>query len=149
MATAAEQMVVHPPQSTDCTTVSLQAPYMLDIIDVLDRIESMMTGGCSGEAAGKLVPIRVAIGAWMERLVIRTAQAVSKGAPPAAVAASGAARLCGISESQFWKLHSAGKVPLPVYLGAKAPRWRVDELKLWLAASCPDRATWQRTKEVR
>jgi predicted DNA-binding transcriptional regulator AlpA len=63
-----------------------------------------------------------------------------------AVSAEGAARLCGVSRSQWWKLHSAGKVPLPVYLGSKAPRWRVDELRAWLAAGCPNRQEWQRVQ---
>lgn len=61
-----------------------------------------------------------------------------------ALPAKDAAALVGVSRAQWWKLHSAGKVPLPVYLGAKAPRWRVDELRAWLDAGCPDRASWQR-----
>jgi predicted DNA-binding transcriptional regulator AlpA len=65
---------------------------------------------------------------------------------PAAVAAAGAGRFCGVSRSQWWKLHSTGKVPLPVYLGSKAPRWRVDELRAWLAAGCPNRQEWQRMR---
>ena len=65
---------------------------------------------------------------------------------PLAVAADGAAHLCGVSRSQWWKLHSAGKVPLPVYLGSKAPRWRVDELRAWLDAGCPRRQEWQRMR---
>jgi predicted DNA-binding transcriptional regulator AlpA len=63
-----------------------------------------------------------------------------------AVPAGGAARLCGVSRSQWWKLHASGKVPLPVYLGSKAPRWRVEELRAWLAAGCPDRQEWQRRR---
>jgi predicted DNA-binding transcriptional regulator AlpA len=31
---------------------------------------------------------------------------------------------------------------MPVRLGTKAPRWRVDELRAWLAAGAPDRQTW-------
>jgi predicted DNA-binding transcriptional regulator AlpA len=65
-----------------------------------------------------------------------------------AVSAGAAAHLCGISRSQWWKLHSAGKVPLPVYLGSKAPRWRVDELRAWLIAGCPNRQEWQRLRGV-
>jgi predicted DNA-binding transcriptional regulator AlpA len=66
---------------------------------------------------------------------------------PLAVPADGAAELCGVSRSQWWKLHSAGKVPLPIYLGSKAPRWRVEELRLWLAAGAPDRTTWLKMRE--
>jgi predicted DNA-binding transcriptional regulator AlpA len=73
------------------------------------------------------------------------------GAPavtPAAVDPRGAGQFCGVSRSQWWKLHSSGKVPLPVYLGSKAPRWRIDELRAWLAAGCPCRQEWQRMKEA-
>jgi predicted DNA-binding transcriptional regulator AlpA len=65
-----------------------------------------------------------------------------------ALSAADAAALVGVSRAQWWKLHSAGKVPVPVYLGAKAPRWRVDELRAWLAAGAPDRQTWLRLREV-
>jgi predicted DNA-binding transcriptional regulator AlpA len=63
-----------------------------------------------------------------------------------ALPAKDAAALVGVSRAQWWKLHAAGKVPLPVYLGSKAPRWRVDELRAWLAAGAPDRQTWQRLR---
>jgi predicted DNA-binding transcriptional regulator AlpA len=64
-----------------------------------------------------------------------------------ALTAKDAAKAVGISRSQFWKLHSAGKVPLPVYLGSKAPRWLADELRAWIAAGAPDRQTWQRMQK--
>jgi predicted DNA-binding transcriptional regulator AlpA len=63
-----------------------------------------------------------------------------------ALPAREAAALVGVSRAQWWKLHASGKVPLPVYLGTKAPRWRVEELRDWLAAGCPDRLTWQRIR---
>ena len=68
------------------------------------------------------------------------------GLPRLALSAGDAAELLGISRAQFWKLHSSGRLPLPVRLGTKAPRWRYDELQAWLNAGCPDRLTWQRTK---
>src|SRR5262245_60582499 len=55
---------------------------------------------------------------------------------PLAVTAAQAASLHGVSRAQ-WKLHAMCKLPRPVYLGAKAPRWRVDELREWLAAGAP------------
>jgi predicted DNA-binding transcriptional regulator AlpA len=64
-----------------------------------------------------------------------------------ALSAIDAARLLGISRAQLWKLHSSGKLPLPVRLGAKAPRWRVAKLRDWLAAGCPDRQTWLRMRK--
>lgn len=57
-----------------------------------------------------------------------------------------AARLLGVSRAQFWKLHAAGRLPAPVYLGAKAPRWVADELRAWLAAGAPDRQSWLKLK---
>jgi predicted DNA-binding transcriptional regulator AlpA len=62
------------------------------------------------------------------------------------VAAATAARVLGISRAQLWKLHSAGKIPAPVYLGTKAPRWRVAELQAWTAAGCPPRDQWERLR---
>jgi predicted DNA-binding transcriptional regulator AlpA len=66
-----------------------------------------------------------------------------------ALSAIDAARLLGISRAQFWKLNACGKIPQPIYLGTKAPRWRVDELREWLAAGCPDRLSWQKMREGR
>jgi predicted DNA-binding transcriptional regulator AlpA len=59
------------------------------------------------------------------------------------------AAMLGISRAQLWKLHASGKIPLPVYLGTKAPRWRVEELRAWLAAGCPDRLAWEKMREAR
>ncbi|MCE9590084.1 MAG: AlpA family transcriptional regulator [Planctomycetes bacterium] len=64
-----------------------------------------------------------------------------------AVSANDAAYLIGVGRATFWKLHSAGKLPLPVRLSTRCPRWRVDELRAWLAAGCPDRQTWLRRLE--
>lgn len=60
-----------------------------------------------------------------------------------------AAALLGISRAQLCKLHAAGKLPLLVRLGTKGTRWRVDELREWLAAGCPDRETWERMRKGR
>lgn len=53
----------------------------------------------------------------------------------------GAARCLTISASLFRKLVRRGNAPLPVKLGACA-RWRVDELRAWVRADCPDRERW-------
>ena len=63
-----------------------------------------------------------------------------------AVPAKDAAALVGVSRAQWWKLFAAGKTPAPIYLGAKAPRWLVAELRDWLAAGVPDLQTWQRMR---
>lgn len=63
-----------------------------------------------------------------------------------AVTAADAAKLLGISRGQWFKLHAMGRVPRPVRLGQRAPRWRRVELEAWLAAGCPDRETWERAR---
>ena len=52
-----------------------------------------------------------------------------------------AARLCGISRTMWWSLHSSGRVPAPVRLGRRT-LWSVDELRGWIAAGCPARERW-------
>jgi predicted DNA-binding transcriptional regulator AlpA len=39
-----------------------------------------------------------------------------------------------------------GKTPRPIRIG-RIPFWRYDELKAWVAAGCPDRATWDAIRE--
>ena len=65
---------------------------------------------------------------------------------PLAVDAAGAGRLVGVSRATWWRWHSAGRVPMPVRIGAKTPRWRTAELREWLDAGCPDRETWKRQR---
>ena len=66
---------------------------------------------------------------------------------PSLLDAAAAATALGVSRSQFWRLHSAGRLPMPVRLGQRCPRWRADELRAWTAAGCPDRETWESTKK--
>jgi predicted DNA-binding transcriptional regulator AlpA len=61
---------------------------------------------------------------------------------PLLVPASDAARMCGLSEASWYRLKAAGKVPLPVRLGGRV-FWRLDELRRWCAAGCPDLRNWQ------
>lgn len=68
-------------------------------------------------------------------------QTLTHVATPLAIPADEAARLCGVSRGFWWKLHSSGRCPLPVRLGRKT-LWRVEELKAWLAAGCPERLKW-------
>jgi predicted DNA-binding transcriptional regulator AlpA len=53
-----------------------------------------------------------------------------------------AARLLDISERHLWALHSSGRLgPRPTALG-RSKRWRVEELRAWLAAGAPSRDRW-------
>ena len=66
---------------------------------------------------------------------------------PEQVAANVAARLAGISSATWWRLHAAGKVPRPNKLGGRT-LWRVQEIREWIAAGCPDRKTWEATRRA-
>ena len=61
---------------------------------------------------------------------------------PLLLDAKSAAQLLGVSESSYWKLHSQGRVPLPLRLSERIVRWRRDELEHWVRAGCPARANW-------
>jgi predicted DNA-binding transcriptional regulator AlpA len=61
---------------------------------------------------------------------------------PFAVDAAGAARLAGVSRAFWWKLDSSGRCPSPVRLG-RACRWRVDDIRVWMADGCPPRSAAQ------
>jgi len=69
-------------------------------------------------------------------------------AEPLLVPAAKAARLCGVSEASWYRLKAAGKLPAPVRLGGRV-LWRVEELRRWCAAGCPDLRTWQALESAR
>ena len=75
-------------------------------------------------------------------------EALTQAPAPLLVDAKEAARLCGIAESTFWALHSAGKVPMPVRLGRRT-LWRAAELAAWTDAGCPARERWDARKGPR
>ena len=61
---------------------------------------------------------------------------------PLLVRSPEAARLIGVGLTMFKSMESAGKVgPLPLRFG-RAKRWRVEELRRWVAAGCPGRVRW-------
>jgi len=43
---------------------------------------------------------------------------------------------------------AAGKLPKPVKVGGRV-LWILDEIREWLAAGAPDRATWERIRAAR
>ena len=78
---------------------------------------------------------------------------VAEGPPPArpeaqpplvADARSLARLLCaGVRTVRTWD--AAGKLPTPLRIGGRVV-WRVDEVRAWLDAGAPDRATWEARK---
>jgi excisionase family DNA binding protein len=52
------------------------------------------------------------------------------------------AEVLGISRAHLYRLHNAGKIPLPMRLGG-AVRWRLKELMAWIDAGMPNRSRWQ------
>jgi predicted DNA-binding transcriptional regulator AlpA len=73
----------------------------------------------------------------------------SIGAEPLALVAREAASVLGVSYSQFWNLHTHGRLPSPVRLGAKKPVWVLEELRNWLASGAPPRDVWESMKQKR
>jgi predicted DNA-binding transcriptional regulator AlpA len=57
-------------------------------------------------------------------------------AEPLLITAEELARLLHISLRTLWRLRSAGRLPEPVRIAGMV-RWRVDEIKNWVAAGCP------------
>lgn len=65
-----------------------------------------------------------------------------EAALPLLLRASDAAALCKVSLRTWRAWDATGKVPQPLRIG-RAVFWRLDELRVWVAAGCPDRETWQ------
>ncbi len=57
------------------------------------------------------------------------------------VPADVAGPMCGRSEASWWRDLAAGRIPAPLKLGGRT-LWRVQELRDWVEAGCPDRRTW-------
>src|SRR5262249_2571520 len=49
---------------------------------------------------------------------------------------------CGRSAASWWRDLAANRIPSPVKIGGR-PLWRVQELREWVEAACPDRRTWE------
>jgi predicted DNA-binding transcriptional regulator AlpA len=52
------------------------------------------------------------------------------------------ANFLSISIRHVRRLNSSAKLPQPVKVG-QATRWRRDEIERWVAAGCPNRASWE------
>jgi predicted DNA-binding transcriptional regulator AlpA len=57
-------------------------------------------------------------------------------AEPLLITAMELGQLLQVSTRTLWRLRSAGELPQPVRLGG-AVRWRLDEVRKWIADGCP------------
>ncbi len=62
---------------------------------------------------------------------------------PLAVDAAGVGHLLCVSRATVFQLDSCGRLPRPVRLGKRCPRWIVSELHEWLRAGAPNREAWE------
>ena len=65
---------------------------------------------------------------------------------PLFLKAAGAAKLCCRSEGSWWGLNRQEKTPASFKMGGST-LWMRSELLQWVAAGCPDRATWEASKK--
>jgi predicted DNA-binding transcriptional regulator AlpA len=52
------------------------------------------------------------------------------------------ARQLDVAPRTVQRLRAAGKLPEPVELGGSV-KWRMDEVRRWVAAGCPTREDWK------
>jgi predicted DNA-binding transcriptional regulator AlpA len=74
-------------------------------------------------------------------------QVQAAGFAPLLVPARAAARIAGISPATWSRLRASDKVPAPVRLGGRV-LWRVEELRAWIAAGCPDGQKWRALRDA-
>jgi excisionase family DNA binding protein len=55
------------------------------------------------------------------------------------------AHLLSVSVATLYRLHSTGRIPLPIKLG-RSVRWSASELIKWAEAGCPGRQVWEEKK---
>ena len=65
---------------------------------------------------------------------------------PLLLRAPQAAAVCGTSARTWRTWDASGRVPAPIRLG-RSIFWRLDELRAWVAAGCPDRELWQTLRD--
>jgi predicted DNA-binding transcriptional regulator AlpA len=67
---------------------------------------------------------------------------------PEVTGPAGVCRLCDFSQAMLYRLLASGKFPAPIRIGNKKTVWRISEIREWLAAGAPDRATWEARKSL-
>lgn len=67
---------------------------------------------------------------------------------PLLLTAAVAAGLCSVSLRTWRRLDSSGAIPQAIPVGISSKRWRLDELKAWVAADCPSRYEWNQRRRT-
>ena len=62
------------------------------------------------------------------------------------VKARALADMLGVSTRYVRRKDVEGKMPAGVLFG-RCRLWYIDEIRAWIKAGCPDRATWESTRE--
>ena len=76
---------------------------------------------------------------------------MSSPSDSAAAELIGVRALCQLlsrSEASLARDDAAGRLPRAVRIG-RSKKWRKSEILDWIAAGCPDRATWEATRRNR
>ena len=68
-------------------------------------------------------------------------------AVPLAVDAKHLAPLLCCSVRTIRKMDLMGKIPRPAQLCSRGKRWSTQEIRNWISAGMPDRATWETLKK--
>ena len=66
----------------------------------------------------------------------------SEGPTSLLISARAAAEVCGTSLRTWRSWDAAGAIPRSVRIG-RSRRWRVEELRAWIDAGCPNRRAWE------
>jgi len=64
------------------------------------------------------------------------------GLDPLLLSAKDAAAMLGVGLRTFRAMDASGRLPAPVRLSPGCVRWRLSELRDWVAAGGPPRAEW-------
>ena len=58
-----------------------------------------------------------------------------------------AAAIASVSIATWDRMTAGGKTPEPIHLSRGCVRWRLDDLRLWVAFGCPDRKSFSELKQ--
>lgn len=72
---------------------------------------------------------------------------VADGPPPFTMTDADIGRELRLSAKSIRRMDDAAKLPRPVMVGARSLRWVRQTIVEWLAAGCPDRATFEANRK--